>query len=288
MEQNDKWRYIGDAYLGGAAPENDYTPDEPITVTLRESTYVPFAAATQTTPALYQVLISLAGAENERYSLFYEDEDGDWKVWGDNWKGLLADIQPADADALWPAEYQRPLHPANPQVEPEVEIEEIPALAPGVDESGNDVVIETSVRQYTYTFSTVPTCYEDIVQYELDSPYKTMALLAMAFRTWTPENRTDCLEMLDYLTNPAVDSGQTDAAGHKLSQKASTYQFWTDFVRDRMTQNNKYRYIGNAYLGGAAPENDYTPDEPFTVTVRESVYAPFTGATATSPELYQV
>ena len=65
------------------------------------------------------------------------------------------------------------------QVEPEVEIVDIPWQR--VAENGVDLE-DTAVKQYTFTFSTVPASYEDIVQYELDSPYKTMALLAMAFR----------------------------------------------------------------------------------------------------------
>ena len=291
MTQNNKYRYIGNAYLGGASPKNDYTPDEPFTVTLRESVYVPYAGETPTTPEIEQVLIHIDGADNDRYSLFYQDQRGDWRVFGDNWKGLLADVQKPYGDILYPPAYEVPEHPAHPQVEPEVVVYDVPARAPGVDDRGNAIIIDTTVKQYSFTFTTIPTCYEDIVQYKLDSPYKAMALLVLAYRTWTPENRTDCLEMMDYLTNTNVDSGQTDGEGHKLSRRASTYQFWTDFVRDRMMQNNKYRYIGNAYLDGAMPSNDYTPTEPITITVRQSVYDPYkptSGYGPTDPSLYQV
>jgi len=290
MKQNSKYRYIGNAYLEGASPENDYTPDEPFVITLRESTYVPFAAATETTPALWQVLVHPGGSDSERYALFYEDGEGTWKVWGDSWQGLLADVQTPWSDILMPPVYERPAEPANPQVEPEVEVRDVPAQAAGVDDYGNPIVLDTTVKEYSFTFSTVPTCYEDIVQYELDSPYKTMALLFLALRTWTPANKTDCHEMLDYLTNTAVDSWQTDAEGHKLSRKFSQYQFWTDFLRDRMMQNEKYRFIGNAYLNGATPANDYTPTLPITITVRQSVYDPFKPSNGhlTDPSLRQV
>ena len=300
MKQNNKYRFIGNAYLGGATPENDYTPDTPVTITVRQSTYDPYKAAYQgingPVPELKQVLIDLEGADNPRYSLLYQDARGDWRIFGDNWKGLLADVQTPYCDILWPPEYTRPTNPAHRQKEPTEKIMEIPAKAPGVDDDGNPIVIDTTVKQHVFTFSTIPTCYEDIVQYKLDSPYKTMALMIMAFRTWTRENRTDCLQMMNYLTNTNVDSYKTDAAGHKLSKNFSDHQSWYDFMWDRMTQPTtgpKYRYIGNAYLGGAMPANDYTPSEPYTVTVKESVYNPYKGASSTQikdadPPIYQV
>ena len=292
MKQNEKYRYIGNAYLGGASPANDYTPDEPFTVTVRQSVYDPYKAANPgaNEPELKQVLIHIAGADNDRYSLFYQDQRGDWRVFSDNWKGLLADVQKPVMDILMPPETVRPATYQHPQEEPVETVFEIPAKAPGVDDNGNAVVMDVTVKQHSFTFSTVPTCYEDIIQYKLDSPYKTMALMIMAYRTWTPDNKKDCQEMMNYLTNTDVNSGKTDANGRKLSRKFSEYQFWTDFLRDRMTQNDKYRYIGNAYLDGAMPSNDYTPSEPLTVTVRESVYNPYKPSDGheTDPTLYQV
>ena len=288
MTQNDKYRYIGNAYLGGATPENNYTPDEPITVTLRQSVYDPYAQATDWAPEQKQVLIFFPGADNERYCLFFQDDNGDWKVFRSSWQNLLADVKTAAADEIYPPETACPETPANPQTEPSVKMEVIPAQAAGIDENGDPIVIDTSVEQYTFTFSTVPACYEDIVQYKLDSPYKTMALLFLAYRTWTPDNPDDCLQMMDYLTSTGADSHTTDADGHKLAVPCSQYNYWKDFIRDRMRANNKYRYIGNAYLGGASPSNDYTPDDPITVTVRQSVYDPYKAADSDGPELKQI
>jgi len=284
MKQNDKYRYIGNAYLGGATPENDYTPTEPVTITLRQSVYDPYKEADEWGPLQKQVLIFLDGAENERYSLFSQAENGDWKVSGRSWINLLADVQPMASDYIWAPEYEAAAHP----VEPSLTVTDVPALAPGIDENGEPCVIETTVKQYTYTFTTLPTCYEDIIQYKLDSPYKTLALLALAYRVWTPENETDCLQMLDYLTNTGADSGETDAEGHKLAKNFSEHDPAVQFVRARMKQNEKYRFIGNSYMGGASPENDYTPTEPYTVTLRESVYVPYVEATPTTPELQQI
>lgn len=185
---------------------------------------------------------------------------------------------------LLPPPYERPERPVTPQTEPALSVRDLPARVPGRDGG----ILNVSVKEYTFTFSTVPLCYEDLVQYRLDSPYKAMALLFLAFRVWTPQNKRDCLEMLDYLTNTNVFSGKRDAQGRQLAKRASEHQFWTDFVRDRMMQNEKYRFIGSAYLRGAAPENGYAPSLPLTVTVRQSVYEPYKAATPTTPELRQV
>ena len=102
----------------------------------------------------------------------------------------------------------------------------------------------TGLEQHVFTFSTLPSNGAEMAQYEPDSPYKAMALLILAFRAWTPENPTDCLEMLDCLT----DTGST-IAGSDTPCPFSRYTPWVSALNDRMTQNDKYRYIGNAYLG---------------------------------------
>lgn len=296
MKQNEKYRFIGEAYLGGASPANNYTPDDTVTVTLRQSVYDPYKAAQTGSPELKQVLIHIDGADNDRYGLLYQDQRGDWRFFSDNWKGLLADVKTPVMDVLLPPE-TGPLPATLTQKEPTETIYEVPAKAPAVDDDGNSIVVDVTVKQHTFTFSTVPTNYEEIIQYKLDSPYKTMALLFLAFRTWTPENPRNCLEMMDYLTNTTIDSGKTDANGRKLSKKLSEHQYWVDFIRDRMRQGEKYRYIGNAFLEGAMPSNNYTPNKPITITVRESVYNPFKPSSGdlsvpynaeTDPSLYQV
>jgi hypothetical protein len=40
-----------------------------------------------------------------------------------------------------------------------------------------------------------------------------------------------------------------------------------------MAQNNKAPFLGASYLNGATPQNEYTPSEPFTVTVSENPYS---------------
>jgi len=43
-------------------------------------------------------------------------------------------------------------------------------------------------------------------------------------------------------------------------------------IKDRMTQNNKYNFIGKSYFKGATPSNDYTPSTPYEIDVFENPY----------------
>lgn len=40
-------------------------------------------------------------------------------------------------------------------------------------------------------------------------------------------------------------------------------------IKDRMTQNEKYKFIGKSYFKGAIPENDYTPSIPYEIDINE-------------------
>ena len=43
-------------------------------------------------------------------------------------------------------------------------------------------------------------------------------------------------------------------------------------IKDRMTQNDKYSYIGKSYFIGATPNNNYTPEEPYRIEITENPY----------------
>lgn len=102
----------------------------------------------------------------------------------------------------------------------------------------------------------------DLKKYDRASDkYMTVALLLSAYKTWTPDNESDCEEIMKALMNsPTV----------KDSYSAHTKQF----VKDRMMQNNKYNYIANSYFKGATVENGYKPSEPLTLEFQEFPYAP--------------
>ena len=137
-----------------------------------------------------------------------------------------------------------------------------PALSKGVikgkrsvkNEAGTPIVIDVPLNTYTYTFSTIPTNVEELKQYNIsgdDGRYKVLALYIMSLRTWKPENHTDCEEMIGYLCN----------------KQLSVYE--KQRLTDQMKKGNQYRYLGNAFLNGAAPANNYSPSKPYSITLTQ-------------------
>ena len=137
-----------------------------------------------------------------------------------------------------------------------------PALSKGVikgkrsvkNEAGIPIVIDVPLNTYTYTFSTIPTNVEELKQYNIsgdDGRYKVLALYIMSLRTWKPENHTDCEEMIGYLCN----------------KQLSVYE--KQRLTDQMKKGNQYRYLGNAFLNGAAPANNYSPSKPYSITLTQ-------------------
>ena len=147
---------------------------------------------------------------------------------------------------------------------------------------GQKEVIDVTINTYTYTFTTIPTNAAELKQYDIttsDGRYKTMALLILAYRTWTPTNPTDCEEMLSYLNNKEMT------------------QYYKNFLRDRMKADNGYKYLGNSYLNGATPANNYTPSKPISITLRQDTLPgkgnsisediPYFEPTQTTPAIYR-
>ena len=89
----------------------------------------------------------------------------------------------------------------------------------------------------------------------IQSPFDTAALFVAALCVY-PLNKDASNAMIKYLRGPNPAAVRDP-----------------HFIRDRMAQNNKAPYLGASYLDGAAPGNDYTPSEPFTVTVDAYIYS---------------
>lgn len=100
MLQNSKWEYIADAYFDGSTPENGYTPDKPISITLREYPYLP-QLSTSYGEEIYvdRVVTDFEGADTERMISVYEDpKDRTWYIFSDTYGGLLADVKQPNTD----------------------------------------------------------------------------------------------------------------------------------------------------------------------------------------------
>lgn len=105
-------------------------------------------------------------------------------------------------------------------------------------------------QRETFTFAALP---ESVAQLQalpeaaMDTPFKTAALTVCALCAFAaaPEIGT---EMLNFLRGPRPLNGQD-----------------ISFMKDRFRGDRSY--IIFSYFGGATPENNYTPSQPYTVTV---------------------
>ena len=165
-----------------------------------------------------------------------------------------------------------------PQTEPVLSKGVIKGQRSVKNEAGESVVIDVPLNTYTYTFSTIPTNVEELKQYNIsgdDGRYKVLALYIMSLRTWKPENQTDCEEMIGYLCN----------------KQLSVYE--KQRLAEQMKKSKQYLYLGNAFLNGSTPANNYTPSQPYSITLtqdsvvdEDKVYIP-ANPSIPSPDQYR-
>lgn len=109
--------------------------------------------------------------------------------------------------------------------------------------------------RFTFVFGSLPESVEQmkaLPEAALDTPYKTAALTICALCAYAAREQTG-IEMLNFLKGP---------------QPLSPYEL--SFLRDRFRDG---RHIPFSYFEGATPDNSYTPDKPFTVTVFSNPYS---------------
>ena len=86
----------------------------------------------------------------------------------------------------------------------------------------------------------------------LASPFATAALAVMACCAYE-SSPDDCFAMLDFLKGP---------------QKLSVMD--KQFLRDRLAGKG---YVPRSYFKGTTPLNEYTPEKPFSITVKDNPYS---------------
>ncbi len=89
---------------------------------------------------------------------------------------------------------------------------------------------------------------------KLTSPEEVVFLTLAAFCAYE-KNPEECFAMLDYLRGPRPLSN-----------------FEKSFIRDRFREGAYY--VPRSYFVGAVPDNDYTPEMPYRVNMKESLYSP--------------
>lgn len=143
------------------------------------------------------------------------------------------------------------------------------AVTQAVQSAGN--------KSETFTFTALPESVEEmkaLPEASLDTPFKTAALTVLALCAYAAD-RDIGTQMLNFLRGPRPMNG-------------ADISFLNDRFRDGKT------YIPFSYFQGSSPENDYTPSQPFTISVKsdhtsdaESGYAklfiPCSGADAPRP-----
>ncbi len=125
--------------------------------------------------------------------------------------------------------------------------------ASAVGSAVNNAAMSLSNKSETFTFTALP---ESLAQMQalpeanLDSPFKTAALTVCALCAYAADKNIGT-EMLNWLRGPRPLNG-------------AEISFLNDRFRDGKT------YIPFSYFEGATPDNDYTPSEPFRVTVQST------------------
>lgn len=107
----------------------------------------------------------------------------------------------------------------------------------------------------TFTFSALPESVDEmkaLPEAALDTPFKAAALTVCALCAYAAEPSVG-IDMLNFLKGP---------------QPLSQYE--KQFLKDRFLDK---KYVPFSYFKGAKPENDYTPDEPFTITISTNPYS---------------
>ena len=109
--------------------------------------------------------------------------------------------------------------------------------------------------RFTFVFHALPESVDEmraLPEASLDTPYQTAALTVCALCAYAavPEIGK---EMLNFLKGPSPLS-----------------PFEISFLNDRFRDG---KHIPFSYFAGAAPSNNYTPSQPFTVTVFSNPYS---------------
>lgn len=108
-------------------------------------------------------------------------------------------------------------------------------------------------KRETFTFNSLPESLAELMalpEASLDTPFKTAALTVLALCVYAADKNIGT-EMLNYLRGPRPLNGQE-------------ISFLNDRFRDGKT------YLPFTYFSGSTPENNYTPSQPYTITIESN------------------
>lgn len=119
----------------------------------------------------------------------------------------------------------------------------------------NSDINNSGNKSETFTFQSLPESLEELKELPeatLDTPFKTAALTLCALCVYSKDEEVG-KEMLNWLKGP---------------QPLSNAEL--QFLKERITGRT---HVPFSYFAGAKPDNDYTPDEPFTLTISDNPYS---------------
>ena len=112
-----------------------------------------------------------------------------------------------------------------------------------------DTVQNLGNRTEDIVFPSVPDSYEGFIslpQAAMSTPYDTAAMTVIALCVY-PYSPDASIQMLNFLRGPRPLNGQE-----------------ISFIRNRFRAKD---YVPRSYFSGATPQNDYTPQQPYTIRV---------------------
>lgn len=134
------------------------------------------------------------------------------------------------------------------------------AVREGVNQAADGIkkaaTAAVNTKTETFTFATLPTTVEELQalpEADLKSPFKAAALTVLALNMY-PTDREACFAMMDFLKGPE-DLNPREKQG----------------INDRFMDGRSY--IARSYMKGATPANNYTPSQPYSITVIESAHS---------------
>ena len=110
-------------------------------------------------------------------------------------------------------------------------------------------------QKETFTFTALPESLAEmqvLPEAAMDTPFKTAALTVCALCAYAADKAIGT-EMLNFLLGP---------------RPLNNVQI--SFLNDRFREGH---HVPFSYFKGAVPENDYTPDTPFAITIESGVYS---------------
>lgn len=108
------------------------------------------------------------------------------------------------------------------------------------------------IKKYEKIFTSL----DEMKEINRTDPYNVVGLYVHAICNYEDNNPNKLYEMIQYLL------GEFQPLSELMKQN----------LKDRMLQNDKYKFIGKSYFVGATPKNDYTPTIPYEIEIKENPY----------------